>query len=182
MRATGEFWVEGVRVAVARKRVKRMNLRVRTDGSVGLSLPRWVPASEGKRFLRSHWNWVRRAREEMARRGREAPAAATAGEVEALRSLLGALHGEWAERLGEREVSWRLSGMRSRWGVCNFARRRVGYSTMLAGRGRDEVEYVVVHELTHLAAHDHGPLFRALMDERLPDWRERRARLRTGGA
>lgn len=53
---------------------------------------------------------------------------------------------------------------------------------MLAGQGRDEVEYVVVHELTHLAAHDHGPLFRALMDERLPDWRERRERLHGGGA
>ena len=43
---------------------------------------------------------------------------------------------------------------------------------------RELVEYVVVHELTHLRAHDHGPAFKAFMDARLPDWRLRRRRLR----
>ena len=41
------------------------------------------------------------------------------------------------------------------------------------------VEYVVVHELTHLRVANHGPEFKALMDERMPDWRERRKALNT---
>ena len=49
---------------------------------------------------------------------------------------------------------------------------------MLAGAPRECVEYVVVHELTHLKAHGHGVRFKALMDERLPDWRERRRALK----
>ena len=33
---------------------------------------------------------------------------------------------------------------------------------------RHDEEYVVVHEYTHFDAHNHGPRFYALMDERLP--------------
>ena len=175
MMAIGENWVEGVCVTVTRKRVKRMSLRVKADGSVALSLPlRGVALWQGEAFVRAQWTWVERARDAMARQAREAPRAATPEEEAQLAVLLGELHAEWAERLGEKGVAWRLSRMRSRWGVCHFQKRRVGYSTMLAGRGRDEVEYVVVHELTHLAVHDHGPRFQRLMDERLPDWRRRR--------
>jgi hypothetical protein len=179
MIALGENRVDGVVVEVARRRAKRMVLRVRPDGSVGLTLPLWrVSLASGEAFLRKHWGWVLRMREKAASQRRDAPGPASPEDVEALRALVGALHAEWAERLGEAGVAWRLSRMRSRWGVCNYAKRRVGYSTMLAGKGRDEVEYVVVHELTHLAAHDHGPIFQWLMDARLPDWRERRKRLR----
>lgn len=179
MIALGDNVVDGVVVEVARRRAKRMVLRVRPDGSVGLTLPLWrVSLASGEAFLRKHWGWVLRMREKAAGWRRDASGPASPEDVERLRELVGALHAEWAERLGEAGVAWRLSRMRSRWGVCNYAKRRVGYSTMLAGKGRDEVEYVVVHELTHLAAHDHGPIFQWLMDARLPDWRERRKRLR----
>lgn len=179
MIALGDNVVDGVPVVVARRRAKRMVLRVRPDGSVGLTLPLWrASLASGEAFLRKHWAWVLRMREKAAGRRRDASGPASPEDVERLRELVGALHAEWAERLGEAGVAWRLSRMRSRWGVCNYATRRVGYSTMLAGKGRDEVEYVVVHELTHLAAHDHGPIFQWLMDARLPDWRERRKRLR----
>jgi len=35
----------------------------------------------------------------------------------------------------------------------------------------------VVHELTHLKAASHGPRFYALMDARLPGWKDLRRRL-----
>ena len=39
------------------------------------------------------------------------------------------------------------------------------------------VEYVVVHELTHLAVQNHGPAFQVLMTRRLPDWKKLREQL-----
>ncbi len=39
------------------------------------------------------------------------------------------------------------------------------------------IEYVVVHELTHLKVENHNKLFEALMTQRLPAWRSLRARL-----
>jgi hypothetical protein len=39
------------------------------------------------------------------------------------------------------------------------------------------LEYIVVHELTHLLERGHGEKFVALMDQFLPDWRARRDEL-----
>ena len=71
--------------------------------------------------------------------------------------------------------------MKTLWGSCNWRKRHVTYNLDLAREPRELVEYVVVHELTHLRVHDHGPSFRTLMDSRLPDWRIRRRGLRHGG-
>lgn len=40
------------------------------------------------------------------------------------------------------------------------------------------VEYVVVHELAHIAHKNHGAAFYALIERELPDYRARRAMLR----
>ena len=40
------------------------------------------------------------------------------------------------------------------------------------------VDYVIVHELTHLVEPHHGPTFWRALDRSLPDWRDRRDELR----
>ena len=56
-------------------------------------------------------------------------------------------------------------------------KRQITYNAELARVPRELVEYVVVHELTHLQAANHGPRFYALMDERLPVWKFLRRKL-----
>ena len=41
----------------------------------------------------------------------------------------------------------------------------------------DLIDYVLLHELCHLAHLNHGPDFRALMDQEMPDWPRRRTDL-----
>jgi predicted metal-dependent hydrolase len=40
------------------------------------------------------------------------------------------------------------------------------------------VEYVVAHEIAHLAEHNHGPRFWALVERAIPDYKKRRQALR----
>ena len=176
----GENRVDGVRVEVVRRRQKRINLRVGRDGSVRMSVPVWGGGGMGaaEAFLREQWGWVMRTRAKALATPATAARKATAEEMAELWRVLGELHGAWCAKLGERGVSWRLSTMKSRWGVCNWSKRSIGYSTMLATKPRELVEYVVVHELTHLQAHDHGPWFQTLMSQRLPGWRVLRKRLK----
>ena len=42
----------------------------------------------------------------------------------------------------------------------------------------EAVDLVVVHELCHLLERGHGPRFHQLMDEFMPDWKQRRTKLR----
>ncbi len=42
----------------------------------------------------------------------------------------------------------------------------------------DVVEYVVVHELAHIKEHNHSAKFWAVVEKVLPDYRERKERLK----
>ena len=177
---TGVNFIDGIAVEVVRKRIRRINLHIGRDGLVHLSVPFWgATIAEGEAFLRSKWKWVVETRARLLSRPARAPV--TSEMRVALVGLLGELHGRWSFQLGEPNVTWGLRAMKTLWGSCNWRRRHVTYSLDLAREPRELVEYVVVHELTHLRVHDHGPSFRALMDARLPDWRLRRRGLRHGG-
>ncbi len=72
--------------------------------------------------------------------------------------------------------SLKVRRMRRRWGSC-FLDGRINLNTELLGEPIPLIDYVIIHELCHLREHNHSPRFYRLMDQVLPDWRERRHRL-----
>jgi len=175
---TGQNIVNGVHVEVVRKGIRRINIRVMPDGCVIVSVPcRWATLHEAEAFLREKWGWVVKTRTETMSRPSSTPMPPSANELGQLQTTLGELNAQWTARLGENDVKWRLRQMKTLWGSCHWRRRVVTYNSDLAKVPRELVEYVVVHELTHLRVHDHGPKFQKLMTERLPNWRALRRRL-----
>ncbi|HET7172983.1 MAG TPA: M48 family metallopeptidase [Nocardioidaceae bacterium] len=72
-----------------------------------------------------------------------------------------------AHRLSERylnglarptSVRW-VDNQQARWGSCTPADGSIRLSTRLQGLPTYVVDYVIVHELTHLLVHGHGPEF-----------------------
>ena len=175
----GSNLVRGIPVEVERRRARRYSLRVRADGSVRLTVPAWRGTlAEGEAFLLSKWEWVERTRARMLAIPRPAPLPPVGPEERfLLETCLHGLMDSWMERLGEAAVTWQLRAMKTRWGSCHIVRRHIVFNDELARKPYDLVEYVVVHELTHLKATGHGPRFQALMDARLPGWRLLRRRL-----
>ena len=61
-------------VSIVRKRVKNLNLRVRSDGTVTLSIPQHLPLARAREFLERKGTWiagrVRRSTERAAAQGR----------------------------------------------------------------------------------------------------------------
>ena len=50
-------------------------------------------------------------------------------------------------------------------------------NTELVKKPKDLLEYVIVHEMTHLLEPTHSDRFVAILDEHYPSWREARAEL-----
>jgi len=73
-----------------------------------------------------------------------------------------------------------VRGQRTRWGSCS-ARGTVSLNWRLLLVPAALADYVLVHELCHLRYLSHSPAFWAMVEGALPDWRERRARLRALG-
>ena len=168
---TGLNSLDGIPVEVVRKRVRRISLRVDAEGVVHLNIPSWgATIAEGVAFLRSQWKWCVAARAKAMARRPAVRTPPTKEELAALVTLLGELQAMWTARLAEPGVTWHL----------RRTKRRITYNSELARAPRELVEYVVVHELTHLQVHDHGPRFHALMNDRLPGWPTLRRRLNNG--
>lgn len=164
--------INGVSVEVLRKNTRRMSIRIAPDGVVRLSVPKWRSTlQQGEFFILSKWNWVLKTRNKVLSRPPVAHREPCPGEINALGKLLTELNAAWGEKLGESNVAWSIRAVKTYWGCCHWRTREIIYNAELAHAPRELVEYVVVHELTHFAVHNHGPLFYVLMDERLPPWR-----------
>jgi predicted metal-dependent hydrolase len=82
----------------------------------------------------------------------------------------------WATRIGVKPSQIHLRPMTTKWGSVS-RKGRLTLDTGLLGLPRDLAEYVVVHELVHFLAPNHGKLFQSFLFAYLPDWEGRHQRL-----
>ena len=83
----------------------------------------------------------------------------------------------WATRIGVRLREVRVRSMTNKWASMSTA-GRLTLNTDLLSLPRHLGEYVIVHELVHLLAPNHGKVFKSFMHAYLPDWEEREQALR----
>lgn len=70
----------------------------------------------------------------------------------------------------------RLLVMKNQWGSCS-PKGLLTLNTHLIKAPRECIDYVILHELCHLAEHNHSPRFYRLMSEVMPNWEEVKERL-----
>lgn len=66
--------------------------------------------------------------------------------------------------------------MSRQWGSCS-PKGRIALNVDLMRVPTQCIDYVLLHELCHLKAHNHGPSFYRLLDSHLPNWRQIKGRL-----
>ena len=83
----------------------------------------------------------------------------------------------WETLLGVQAAGYGIKKMKTKWGSCNADARRVWLNLELAKKPPQCLEYLIVHELTHLIERHHNDRFIELMDRHLPNWRLHRYEL-----
>jgi hypothetical protein len=76
-----------------------------------------------------------------------------------------------AAALGVRYTRLTVRGQRGRWGSCSSS-GALSFNWRLVLAPHDVLDYVVVHEVCHLAEHNHGTAFWRLVEQRRPGYRE----------
>ena len=229
LKAMQELVLGGVHIAVEKKRIKNMYLRVQPpDGRVLLTAPKRMPDAAIEQFARARLPWIQK---HLAQFGHRPVPRYESGEtlylfgkpyplevVPAAGRMRVELHGgcirllapeggtpekrgaaleNWYRRqlaaaaeetlprleqiVGARASALRIRNMTTRWGTCNTATGAITLNLQLAGRAPEFLEYVIVHELTHLHEPSHNARFYALMDQFYPGWKQVRKRLKSGG-
>ena len=64
--------------------------------------------------------------------------------------------------------------MLTRWGTCNSKEKRIWINLQMVEKPLECLEYIILHELTHLKVSNHGKDFIENMDKYMPDWKDRK--------
>jgi predicted metal-dependent hydrolase len=162
-------------------RARRYVVRVRPDGSVRVTIPRWGSKREALAFAERQRAWIEKQRARLESEQAQPREELSTEEARAWRSRA---KRELPARLLELATSFGLAvsrisirNQRWRWGSCS----RSGHIclhwrlVMMPAWVRD---YVLVHELMHLKRLDHSPKFWKLVAAACPQYQEARAWLR----
>lgn len=214
-----------VSVPIVRKRIKNINLRVRSDGTVVVSAPVFTTEKRIRAFVESKAGWIeeRLSKREDSLRPEDKTALIVDGKIRYLGNTYNVISFKGAPKVtiagdcfgiftnGDPEKTlakwWRKRAREifsaeidrqyesifrplvkrkpdlyvrrttSRWGSCNFVRYRINLNELLLKGDMAGIEYVVLHEMTHLLYPDHGAGFHAFLASHMPDYRERKRSL-----
>lgn len=74
----------------------------------------------------------------------------------------------------------RIRSMKTRWGVCNRKNNTVTLNSELIKYGYEQIDYVIIHELSHFIHFDHSKNFWLQVSKYCPNYKEIRKSLKEG--
>lgn len=175
--------MDDLQVTLQRKAIKNMYLRVKPPyGEISVSAPLGASDERVASFVRLRRDWIERQRARLRQAdGGGVDFGGVAGEgwtperrAEAAARINAALPGllaTWEPTVGRRPTRITLRLMTSRWGSCTPSTGRIRLNLQLGFMEPRFLEYVLVHEMTHLWERGHGVGFQRRMDTYLPGWR-----------
>jgi predicted metal-dependent hydrolase len=84
---------------------------------------------------------------------------------------------QWAARVGVKVAQIQIRKMSQKWASMSTS-GRLTLNDDLLQMPRDIGEFVIVHEVLHLIAPSHCPVFKSFLHAYLPNWQEREKRLK----
>ena len=160
---------------------KTLALEITRDCRVLVRAPWSVSQRAIDAFVDKHEAWIARHLEDQRRRTAAAPPAPTPAEIKALKAramaVLPPKVAFWSQKMGVTPTGLKITTARKRWGSCS-GKNSLCFSCFLMERPEAAIDLVVVHELCHIRVKNHGPAFYTLLEQYLPDWRERQRLLR----
>jgi len=87
------------------------------------------------------------------------------------KKIIPALIEIWSKKTKTKVGDWKVRKMKTKWGSCNKEKGRVWLNLELIKKPVHHIEYVLVHELTHLRVRNHNENFVRHMNTFMPSWR-----------
>ena len=88
-----------------------------------------------------------------------------------LRQAIPPLIARWEPVIGVKVERFFIQRMKTKWGSCSPVAGHIRLNAELAKKPKECLEYIVVHEMTHLLESTHNPRFVSLLDRFMPKWR-----------
>ena len=181
--------IDGIDIAVQYKNVRGFRLVVYPDMRVRVSAPYLSSEDDVREFVESRIGWLRKTLKKMGERKQHREDTPTLSPLEQLiedqkryQNLMTYLKPRfeyWRNKMGLPPTHFSIRKMHTRWGSCTPKKRTIRFNLALADQSERCIDYIIVHELSHLVHANHGPAFKAMLSFYMPDWQEREKELKT---
>ncbi|MDR0920026.1 MAG: M48 family metallopeptidase [Oscillospiraceae bacterium] len=84
---------------------------------------------------------------------------------------------EYGKQMGVSATSVKINGATTRWGSCS-SKKSINFCWRLIMAPDEVIDYVVVHELSHIKEMNHSPAFWAIVGGVFPDYKQRQKKLK----
>lgn len=163
------------------RRSKQLKLAVYPNGAVVVTVPYTARISAAEEFIRRKQEWIVRKIRQFAQLPQVTLPRITAREYAVLRKrALTAVQ----ERLEYFNAAYRYSyhsvtirNQKTRWGSCS-RKKTLSFNYKIIFLSPHLADYIIVHELCHLAEFNHSPKFWRLVAHTIPDYAVRKKELR----
>lgn len=169
-------------VIITEKRIKNIIIRVKGDMKVYVSCPFGISQDRVIEFIDSKSDWIlkqmkkaeEQSKREQIRKNELEDRNRYLSEMKSLEELISKRLPIYEEMTGLKSSSWHIREMKTRWGSCNTRTKRLCFNLLLIKYPISCLDYVILHELSHIKYPNHSKEFWKFIEGYMPDYKMRR--------
>lgn len=163
-----------------RSRRKTIAIQIDREGQVIVRTPYGITKRQVEEFLDEKKDWILQTRQRVEKRKTEQiPISEEVRRegIERAKRIFPERTAYFAKRMGVDYGRITIREQKTRWGSCS-SKGNLNFNWKLVLLDPELLDYVVVHELAHRREMNHSKNFWKIVEAELPDYRERRRRLK----
>lgn len=163
-----------------RSRRKTIAIQIDREGQVIVRTPYGITKRQVEEFLDEKKDWLLQTRQRVEKRKTEQiPISEEVRRegIERAKRIFPERTAYFAKRMGVDYGRITIREQKTRWGSCS-SKGNLNFNWKLVLLDPEILDYVVVHELAHRREMNHSKNFWKIVEAELPDYRERRRRLK----
>lgn len=166
---------------VVKSKRKSLAIEIKPDLSVTVRAPFFTSDAKISEFVLKHEDWINRNLVKMKERSgnkRELPREKIEMLRQQARDILPSKTAYWSRITGLYPTSIKITSAKTRFGSCS-GKNAICFSYLLMLYPEDAIDYVVLHELSHIKYHNHSKQFYGFIEKYMPDYKKREELLKT---
>lgn len=186
--------VENIPITFTRKKIRNINIRIAPpNGEVKVSAPMLIGMNRVEKFIRERKDWILSSQQKVIERSKNKSLFVNQlfddcnsekdikvkkkwWEQELLMQAR-PYFDKWEKLTGLRPDKVVVRWPKTLWGTCDQKNKKIMLNGQLVAMDKRFLDYVILHELTHLKYSNHGKNFKNFMAKYMPNWKELRREL-----
>ena len=172
-----EYKGEIIEYEIIKSNVKNIYIHIK-EGKVYVKIPKKANEKYAHEFINKKAKWVcEKIKETNERKLQEKSIKITDEDIERLKEIVIEKVDKYSKLLNVRPNKVRIRDIKYAWGSCS-SNKNITINKKLAVKEEKVIEYVVLHEMSHIIYMNHSKEFWGLVSKYMPEYNEYRKKLK----